>query len=212
MATHLRTRMSDLPQTRHSLLLELSRKSDEAWAEFLEVYERAIFRAALGRGLQEADARDVTQEVLAAVHRRLPSWNHETERGSFRAWLLRVARNVSIDALVERARGAATGASEAERALDALAQPSAEEGTLFDLEVQRSLFEWAAREVREEVQPKTWRAFELTALEGVAAEEAAAQLSMPVGSVYTAKCRVVARIRARVARLRDVDPEDSERS
>ena len=67
--------MPDLPATRQSLLLELGRRSDAAWAEFLGVYEQAIYRVCRSKGLQDADARDVTQEVLAAVHARVADWD-----------------------------------------------------------------------------------------------------------------------------------------
>jgi len=191
--------MPDLPATRQSLLLELGRRSDAAWVEFLGVYEQAIYRVCRAKGLQDADARDVTQDVLAAVHARVADWDHDAA-GSFRGWLMRVARNLSVDAIAQRARGAqGLGESGVERLLDA--QPSRESETAFELELRRASFEWAARKVREEVRPVTWRAFEGTALEGRSASEVAAELEVSVGNVHTAKCRVVARIRERVGQL-----------
>ena len=62
-------------------------------------------------------------------------------------------------------------------------------------------FCWAAGLAQREIEPATWKAFWLTAVEGVAANEAASRLSMKVGSVYTAKCRTMARIRQLVAEL-----------
>ena len=62
--------MSELPQTRHSLLVRLRENSADAWSEFLEVYEQSIYRFARRRGLQDADAWDVTQDVLAAVEKK----------------------------------------------------------------------------------------------------------------------------------------------
>ncbi len=193
--------MSDIPQTRQSLLLELSRRSEDAWSEFLKVYETAIYRLCRSKGLQDADARDVTQEVLAAVHQRLPSWDYDASKGSFRAWLFRVARNVSIDSITDRARRAGGRESEVESALESLVDPRAESSTQFDLELRRSLFEWAAHEVRSEVRAVTWQAFQQTAVLGRRPEDVAAALEIPIGSVYTAKCRVVARIRAKVSEL-----------
>ena len=58
----------------------------QAWNEFVEVYERAIYRYALSRGLQRADAEDVTQRVLEAVLAKSRSWDAESG-GSFGAWL-----------------------------------------------------------------------------------------------------------------------------
>ena len=203
--------MSDFPQTRQSLLIELGKHSDDAWAEFLVVYENAIYRVCRARGLQDADARDVTQEVLAAVHRRIPSWDLDASKGSFRAWLFRVARNISIDAIGERARRRmATDDSFVERALAQLPDDHGAETLEFDTEYRRSLFEWAAQEVKSEVRDVTWRSFQMTAIEGRKPDEVAGELGVPVGSVYTAKCRVVARIRSKVSHLGEDDALDPE--
>ncbi len=201
MTLQLPIPMSEIPQTRQSLLLELGRRSDGAWAEFLQVYESAIYRLCRSKGLQDADAEDVTQDVLAAVHQRVATWDHDSAKGSFRAWILQVARNISVDSITDRARRvSASGDSQNERVLDLVPDRSGDL-TEFDLEYSRSLFEWAANAVRSEVREATWKAFQLTAIQGVSPEQTAAQLEMPIGSVYTAKCRVVARIRDRVAAM-----------
>ena len=194
--------MSDIPRTRQSLLVELGKRSDDAWAEFLEVYERAIYRMCRSRGLQEADAEDVTQEVLAAVHDRVASWDHDASRGSFRGWLMRVARNISVDSIADRARRATGVGSDADAVLENLPEREDRDAT-FDAEYRRSLFEWAAAQVRTEVRDVTWQAFQETAIDGRKPDEVASRLGIPVGTVYTAKCRVVARIRDRIAALED---------
>ena len=85
--------MSSLPETKYSLLLRLQDASnDEAWMEFVELYESALFRYVRSKGLQEADALEVMQQVLLAVHRSIDRWQTQRE-GSFRRWLLRVASN-----------------------------------------------------------------------------------------------------------------------
>ena len=193
-------RMNDIPQTRQSLLLELGQRADDAWAEFLRVYETAIQRVCRARGLQEADANDVTQEVFAAVLERVPTWSADAARGSFRGWVLRVARNISVDVITRRLRADADG-SQSDPFMHNVPDLSAESQSELDLEYRRSLFEWSAEKVRSEVREATWRAFELTALQGISAEDAAEQLEMQVGAVYTAKCRVMARIRERAATL-----------
>ncbi|MDF1837205.1 MAG: sigma-70 family RNA polymerase sigma factor [Planctomycetota bacterium] len=196
--------MPDIPQTRQSLLLELGRKSESAWVEFLQVYEGAIFRMCRSKGLQDADAQDVTQEVLAAVHARVATWDSDPDQGSFRGWLMRVARNISIDSVTNRARrsaGHGSGDSRVEQMLNEAPDPWQEDGSIFDLEYSRSMFAWAGEAVRGEVRSTTWKAFQLTSVQGLSAEDAAAQLGLTVGSVYTAKCRVVARIRAKIIQL-----------
>jgi RNA polymerase sigma-70 factor (ECF subfamily) len=52
------------PETRESLLASLnSPVADEGWREFAAIYRPLIFRVAVAKGLQHADAEDLSQEV-----------------------------------------------------------------------------------------------------------------------------------------------------
>ncbi len=200
--------MNDLPSTRHSLLVHLRAQSGDAWAELLYLYEAAIYRYCLTRGLQEADACDATQEVFAAVHERIDSWDDDPAKGSFRGWMFRVARNIAADYVMRRARQRSKStAGAAPAAINDLAEVAEHERSAFVQEYRRSLFQWAMEQVRPEVSDASWRAFQLTAIDGRAAAAVARQLGVSVGSVYTAKCRVVAKIRARIAKLREDDAD-----
>ncbi|MCA8972628.1 MAG: RNA polymerase sigma factor, partial [Planctomycetes bacterium] len=176
-----------MPETRRSLLLQLERRSDAAWQEFLSIYEGAIYRVCRSKGLQDADALDVTQDVLRAVHERVPTWEYGRSHGTFRSWLLRVARNISIDKLRNRARGPVVGAAtEVDAILASAVDPGSESETLFDLEYARGCFQHGMTRVRSEVREVTWRAFEMTAIDGVSPDEVASALGIAIGSVYTA--------------------------
>lgn len=194
--------MNELPETRHSLLLKLGQQSEDAWGEFIAVYEQAIYRFCRTKGLQDADALDVTQTVLAAVHNRIDSWDNDSSKGTFRGWLFRVARNTVVDTLVDRSRQAARGGDTALAAVLAnQPEDNAARERAFLWEYRRCLFQHAAARVREEVRLTTWKAFWLTAIEGQDPAQVAERLEISVGTVYTAKCRVVARMRSRVAEL-----------
>ena len=196
--------MTELPQTRQSLLIRLAEQSDRAWAEFLEVYERALYRYCRANRLQQADAEDVTQEVLAALVQRVPDWNADRSQGSFRGWLFRVARNISVDLVTARSRQAiGSGDANVRAMLAEVPQSELDQKAAMEHEYRRSLFQWAAARAKSEVQDVTWQCFHRTAVQGEKAEEVATQLGVPVGSVYTAKCRVVARMRSMIAELDD---------
>lgn len=212
--------MSDLPLTRQSLLIELGKRNEMAWAEFLEVYEAAIVRYCRSRGLQEADAMDAAQEVYAAIHQRMSTWDHDPQRGKFRAWLFRVARNITVDLIEMRAKqkDAANQSLSAKGFADCEMQPTRlgnanlecmeGQSSAFRLEWRRAMFEWAADQVKREVREITWQAFCLTAIEGRKAEDVAVELEVPVGSIYTSKCRVMNRIREKIANIDDECPND----
>jgi len=102
--------MPPLPETRISLVLRLAGSSDvQAWQEFAELYAPAIHGLAIRRGLQPADAEDVTQEVLFGVARAIERFQPDSERASFRTWLSRIARNLIVDFIRRRSRQPATG-------------------------------------------------------------------------------------------------------
>ena len=63
-------------ETRVSLILRLQDAEDvAAWEEFVELYTPVVHRAATARGLQEADADNIVQEVLLAVARSVERSN-----------------------------------------------------------------------------------------------------------------------------------------
>src|SRR5580698_3709444 len=97
--------MTPTPTTRASLLLRLRDSQDhEAWIAFVSLYEPLIYRLLRRHGLQDADARDNTQELFLAVRRSIDRWDPAKERGSFRAWLRKAARNLVINWLKQRER------------------------------------------------------------------------------------------------------------
>ena len=92
------------PETRASLILRLQNTDDvAAWDEFVRLYRPVLYRVARGRGFQAADADNLVQEVMFAVARSVSQWLERADRGSFRAWLLRITRNEAVDTISRRA-------------------------------------------------------------------------------------------------------------
>lgn len=186
------------PSTRASLLLRLRDPQDhEAWVEFVTLYEPVTYRLLRRHGLQDADAREVMQDLLMAVNRSIDRWDPAKERGSFRGWLQRVVRNLVINWLKQRQRRAiAAGGSDLQAMLERLPDDSGPETVEFDQELRRAQFQRAADQVRGEVQSATWKAFWETGVVGTSPVDAAKKLGMTVGAIRVAKCRVLARLQA----------------
>ncbi len=200
--------MTLTPTTRASLLLRLRDSQDhEAWVEFVTLYEPVTYRLLRRYGLQDADAREVMQDLLMAVSRSVDRWDPAEERGSFRGWLRRVARNLVINWLKQRERRpTATGGSDLQAMLSQLPDTSGPPSSMeicaeFDQELRRALFQRAAEQVRGEVQPATWRAFWETAVVGTSPADAAKKLDMTAGAIRVAKCRVLARLQVAVQEM-----------
>ena len=189
------------PTTRASLLFRLSDPEDQnAWVEFVALYEPVIYRSLRRHGLQDADARDVMQELLLTVSRSIGRWEPRNQRGPFRGWLRRVTRNLVIHWVKQRGRRVmSAGDDDLPSLLDALPAANDSESIEFDRELHRGLFQRASRQVQGEVHPLTWEAFWETAVLGRSTADTAAKLGMTIAAVRVAKCRVLARVRTAVA-------------
>ncbi|XZE44164.1 RNA polymerase sigma factor [Pirellulaceae bacterium SH467] len=190
--------------TRASLILRLQDAEDmAAWNEFAAIYGPVVFNIASSRGFQTADAENLVQEVFMAVANSISNWLQRNDRGSFRAWLLRIARNAAIDMLTQRAtRTIGRDDSEAQVYLANLPAP-AELSHALDLEYERLVFQWASNRVRESVAEHTWQAFWLTTIDELSIDAAAVRLKTRPGNIYFARSRVMARIKQLVQQYQD---------
>src|SRR5688572_2993280 len=83
----------DFIPTRETLLIRLRDwKDDESWRQFFETYWKLIYKATIRAGLSDAEARDVVQETIVDVARKLPDFRYDPEVGSFKGYLLRLTK------------------------------------------------------------------------------------------------------------------------
>src|SRR5262249_35132192 len=144
-----------------------------AWREFVRLYGPLLMGWCRRWGLQDADADDVTQTVLLKLAGRLRTFEYDPTR-RFRGYLRAVAQNAWGDLLSARRRAVpGSGDSAVE---DALASAPARDDLAAWLEAayDQELLDLASERVRARVEPQTWGAFRLTALEGRSGAEAAA--------------------------------------
>jgi RNA polymerase sigma factor (sigma-70 family) len=190
-------------RTQRTLLERLAQSGGQnqaAWSEFVDRYGRRIYGWCLRWGLQEADALDVSQIVLLKLARRMKDFIYDPER-SFRSWLKTITRNAWQD-FVDSPRTAplAKGGDQAKERLESVAARddlSQELEDLFDLE----LLETAMQRVRLRAAPRTWRAFSMTAVEGIPAPEVARRLGMKIARVYAARSTIQQRLQEECRRL-----------
>ncbi len=195
--------MANFPDTRISLILRLAGPADvQAWEEFAAIYGPTLYRLAVRRGLQSADAEDVAQEILFAVARAIERFEPDASRARFRTWLSRIARNLLTDFCAGRAKRPLTQlVSDSWLREASLTSANVMLQDEFDQEYRAALFHVAAGRIRQRVSLETWTAFESTAIVGKPAEKVATELAMSVGSVYVARCRVLKLLRIEVEQL-----------
>lgn len=196
--------MGDALLTRASLLARLGDPNDRAaWQQFVELYGSLVYGFARQRGLQDADAADLTQEVLLAIARTAGRWHYDPQRGSFRSWLYRITRN-KIARLLQRRRlqPIGSGDSGVHRRLSEEPNPESDLENIWEREYHQHLFRVAAEQIRKHFAPATWMAFWRTAVEGASCAAVAEELELSVGSVYVARSRVLARLTEQVRQMR----------
>src|SRR5260370_13011408 len=142
--------MSEPPTTRPSLLVRLRDAQDElAWSQFVEIYAPLVYGFARKHGLQDADAADVTQDVLRSVATAAKRLEYDPQRGSFRGWLFTVVRNPLRDFLAGQARQCqGSGDPSVNQCLHELPAREEDQESLWEQAYERQLFTWAAAQVR----------------------------------------------------------------
>lgn len=195
--------VDDSPETRASLLVQIRDGSNHtAWQEFMRLYGPVVYGFARKRGLQDADAADLMQEVMRSVSSAIGRLDYDRKQGAFRGWLFTITRNKVFNFLsARRIRPQGSGDTSTNQML--ASQADADEGEdLWEMEYQRRLAALAMERVKREFQENTWQAFWLTAVEGIAAAEAGQRVGMSPGAVYVAKSRVLARLKDEVEQMR----------
>lgn len=198
--------MSEFPETRDSLLVQVQDPANrDAWEQFARIYRPVIVRIAMARGLQHADAQDLSQQVLMAVASAIGGWEKRDESTRFRHWLSRVTKNAILNALVRRPKDQAVGGSSFEELLrDAVDRDDATTA-LIETELRRELYIRAAEIVKVEFRADSWLAFELSVAGDLKIEDVARQLGKSVGAIYTARSRIMFRLREVISELGEQD-------
>jgi RNA polymerase sigma factor (sigma-70 family) len=196
--------MADFPQTRASLLVRLRDPQDEAaWRDFVNLYTPLVYGYARRQGLQDADAADLSQEVLRGIAASIGRLEYDARRGAFRNWLFTVVRRKLSNwraAQHRQARG--SGDTGIQQLLEQ--RPLAEHGESdWDDEWERRLFAHACEQVRQDTRDATWQAFWRTAVGGQSGKQVAADLGLTVAAVYLARSRVLARLKELIQAMQE---------
>ncbi len=175
--------------THTTLLARLADGSDPAaWSEFHSRYGDLIRGFCQRRGLQPADAEDVRQEVLLALSKAMPGFRYDPAKGLFRSYL----KTVVVHAISRRFSQKPTASP-----LSRVPEPGASgEEEHWEAEWRAYHFQRAMRAVSSEFSESDLSAFDLYAVQGRDAKDAALAVGISVDAVYQAKSRILRRLSA----------------
>jgi RNA polymerase sigma-70 factor (ECF subfamily) len=184
--------------TSPTLLARVRNTTDQAaWERFVQLYTPLLVQWSRKAGLNDADAADLVQEVLALLLRKLPEFKYDGQ-GKFRAWLRTVTLNKWRE-LQRKRRAKPLGSDD-----DLLAELPQESSVAFwEKDYRQILIARALEVMRANFEDKTWRACMMTVSGGLSAGEAAKELGISEASVYQARSRVLRRLREELVELLD---------
>jgi len=201
--------MVDDLQTRESFLARLKDSpGNSAWEAFYERYSGVILCFCRKQGLGEFDSRDVLQETMVLLMRKLPDFNYDPERGRFRNWLLALVAGKVRDAC-RRARRARTVSLDDHG-------PEVNEPTKLAFLVQgdgadrilekawmQGLVEEALKNIAADprTRPETFGVFQAYVIDGLPVAEVARQFRIQENTIYQIKNRFLKRLRDEVCRF-----------
>jgi len=158
-------------------LVEGCRRGDEAaWRELVRRHTRKVFGLAYRFAGRVDEAEDLTQEVFVKVYERLG--RYQADQGSFATWLMTVARNHAIDHY-RRRREERLHTIDAAEDLERFASREERQDRSYEREERAQLVRRAVRSLPRELR----EAVVLCDLQGLAYEEIAASLGVPLGTV-----------------------------
>lgn len=190
--------MTIFPETDESLIAQVQNLGDGAsWREIVRIYHPVIFRMARRRGMQDADANDVSQQVFIKLAKSIDQWQPSEGAPPFRAWLATIATNAITNALTRRPKDQAIGGTSIAEKLQAFPSPEATRAELQQ-EVKQQVVLWAIEQIRHEFSDAVWLSFQRTAIDGESIESVANDLHRSLGSIYVARYRVIARLKEKV--------------
>lgn len=194
--------MADTPL---SLIDRIRFQADsQSWKRLVDLYTPLIERWLAQHSAPVSDRDDVIQEVLSVIIRELPRFEHNGRRGAFRCWL----RGITVNRLRAcwRARDnhpVATGDSDFNMMLDQLEDPDSCLSRIWDEEHDRHVARQLLKQIENDFEPQTFKAFCLLTLDGEKAAAVASATGMSVNAVLLAKSRVLRRLRQEMCGLVD---------
>jgi RNA polymerase sigma-70 factor (ECF subfamily) len=165
-------------------------ENQTAWRLYVDRYRPLLVGFVTHMGVPPEDAEDIAQETLLAFSEAFREGRYERSQGRLKSWLFGMARNKLAHHFRSRARHP-TEALEGE--MTGTGQSGAEEA--WDREWRRRVVEQCLSQVRSEVQPLTWRAFNPFALDDRPTQEVAEALGITRNAVFLAKSRILRRLK-----------------
>ena len=165
-----------------------------AWDCFVGRFHRPILSFVRDLGFGDADAEDVAQEALLAFAKAYRQGRYDRSKGRLNKWLFGIVYRQVLNARRQRARRKAEVQVDNDTLFWSRVPDKKTAQQSWSNTWQRSVLQHCLDQVRHEVEPKTFQAFEMTALAKRRPAEVAEKLGITRNAVFIAKHRVLQRL------------------
>jgi len=180
--------------TRKSLLERIRDGNEISWEEFYQNYRPLILLRGGDLGLAVGEKEELVQIVMAEVFKGRASFLYDRSHGRFRDYLKAIIHNQAVNLLRQR-RNVETPLDR-----DDFVQDNRLEEHWND-EWRGHLLQMALAELKNQVEPLTFQAFMLYAVQERKCGEVADFLDISNNSVYVAKSRCLDMLKTIILRL-----------
>lgn len=196
-------------QTTTTILQRLRESENQAaWHQLVDRFRLPIVRFARQLGVSSARAEDVAQETLLAFTQAFRDGRYVRDQGRLSSWLFGIAyRHVQRERR-SAARNDAKVAHVSNSALDGMMPDEQSLTAIWERKWRESVLDQCIAKLRKEVEPTTFRAFQLVVRDAMSPTQAAQVLGVSKKTIYNAKHRALKRIRELQREFESVNGED----
>lgn len=179
------------------MLLAVQECDADGWQQFVTLYQPLVYGYARQRGLNPEDAADTSQQVFCKILQNIGGFRRQPHKGGLRNWMRRITHNEIVSLHRRRAtKPTEWNGMDGSQHWQAPAETEANDAEVVEREREDLEF---LRRVLQRIKPSfketTWQAFWRTAVDGLSAAEAGAEIGMNAKAVREAKRRVRDRLR-----------------
>lgn len=185
--------------TRKSLLAKIKQGDEISWDEFYSTYRPLIFLRGGDLGLTQTEKEELVQVVMLDFFKDSQDFHYDRSKGRFRDYMKAIIGNHAISILRKRRNSEVA----LEDSHDFIHPSDIEQA--WDDEWQGHIMNMAMDELKNCVEPVTYQAFYLYAIQGRQSKDVAAFLDMSINSIYVAKNRCLEQLKKIITDVRESD-------
>ena len=185
--------------TRKSLLSRIRSGDEISWEEFYQIYRPLILLRGGDMGLNQTEKEDLVQFVVLEFFKNSKTFLYDKKKGRFRNYLKTIINHRAID-IIRKRRDHVVSIETEESGIEDL---PANLDDRWDEEWISHMMTQALDELKKQIEPTTYQAFDFYALQNESPQKVANMLDISVSSVFVYKSRAISKLRQIITTIDD---------